>query len=110
MATYIPGDTEYEVVKTTSSEIVLDLTVFINKFIELRDALLELPKIKTVPDQESMDYWNAAVYEEGQNYKAYTDKEAIELYQEVTAIKDAGLLPDKYNDEYQQLEGYINSL
>lgn len=110
MATYTPGATEDDVIKTTETDQDLDLTVFINKFLGLKGALLDLPKLKTIPDQESMDYWNSIVYEEGQTYKAIIDADAVELYLEVTAIKNAGLLPSKYDDEYHQLENYVNSL
>jgi hypothetical protein len=110
MATYTPGIDEDQVIKTTSVDQALDLTVFIKKFQELKTELLALPKLKTVPDNESMNHWNGTVYEEGQTYKAIIDERAVELYNEATAIKNAGLLPSKYDDEYEQLENYVNSL
>lgn len=110
MATYTPGATEDDVIKTTEASQDIDLTVFIEKFQSLKNALQNLPKLKTVPDQESMSYWNDVIYEEGQTHKVFIDAEAVELYNEATAIKDAGLLPSKYDDEYSQLEDYVNSL
>jgi hypothetical protein len=110
MATYTPGINEDSVIKTTEAAQSLDLTVFINKFVELKNLLQGVPGIKTIPDQESMDHWNETVYVEGQEQKINLDTQAVELYNEVTAIKNAGLLPSKYDDEYKQLENYINNL
>jgi hypothetical protein len=110
MATYTPGDNEDSVVKTTETDQDLDLTVFIEKFKFLKRQLQEIPDIKTVPDQETLVHWMATSYQEGQDEKAYLDNQAVELYNEITAIKNAGLLPSKYDDEYQQLENYVNSL
>lgn len=110
MATYTPGDNEDDVIKTTEVAQDIDLTVFIQKFKELEDALKALPKVKTAPDQETLDNWNTVVYGDGQIEKTQLDVQAVELYNEATAIKNAGLLPSKYDDEYQQLEDYVNSL
>lgn len=110
MATYTSGIDEDHVVKTTETDQDLDLTVFIDKFKSLKRQLQEIPDAKTVPDQETLAYWTAFAYQEGQDGKAFLDAQAVELYEEATAIKDAGLLPSKYDDEYQQLETYVNSL
>jgi hypothetical protein len=110
MATYTPGDNEDHVIKTTSYDQNLDLTVFIEKFTSLKSQLQALPKAKTVPDQETLDHWMGTVYIEGQDQKVHLDGEVVELHNEATAIKNTGLLPAKYNDEYQQLEDYVNSL
>jgi hypothetical protein len=110
MAVYTPGTTEDDVIKTTAAQQNIDLTVFIAKFVDLKEALQALPKIKTEPDQETLDFWLAFAYQEGQDVKDGLDAQAVELYNEVTAIKNADLLPSKYDDEYQQLENYVNSL
>jgi len=110
MATYTSGIDEDHVVKTTETDQDLDLTVFIDKFKSLKRQLQEIPDEKTVPDQETFAYWTAFAYQEGQDDKALLDVQVVELYDEVTAIKNAGLLPSKYNDEYQQLENYVNNL
>lgn len=110
MAKYKPGINEDQVVKTTESILPIDLTVFIAKFVKLKKALQELPKAKLKPDQETLDQWINTVYDEGQVYKGIIDEQARELYMEITAIKNAGLLPSKYDDEYKQLETYVNNL
>jgi hypothetical protein len=98
MAEYTPGPYEDKVIKTTEEEKTLDLTVFIAKFVRLRDALQEIPKIKTEPDQETLDFWLAFAYQEGQDTKDGLDAQAVELYNEITAIKNADLLPSKYDN------------
>jgi hypothetical protein len=110
MAKYAPGQNEDKIIKTTEEDKTLDLSVFIAKFVELKDALQKLPSLKTTPDQETLDYWVAFAYQEGQDTKDSLDAQAVELYNEITAIKNADLLPSKYDDEYQQLETYINNL
>ncbi|GAG79744.1 unnamed protein product, partial [marine sediment metagenome] len=47
--------------------------------------------VKTVPDQETLDYWMDFAYQEGQAEKVLLDEEVVALYVEATAIKDAGL-------------------
>lgn len=110
MAEYTQGQNEDVVIKTTETDKTLDLTVFIRKFVQLRNALQALPARKTVPDIDSMRHWNESVYVEGQEQKINIDVEVVELYNEITAIKDAGFLPSKYDDDYQQLETYVNNL
>ena len=110
MATYTPGATEDQVIRTTSVDQDLDLTVLMKKFTSLKGHLQGLPVLKTVPDQESIEHWNETVYIEGQERKVTINQQAVILYNEATAIKNAGLLPSKYDDEYQQLEDYTNNL
>jgi hypothetical protein len=110
MAEYTPGQNADEVIKVTEGNQILDLTVFITKFVRLRNALQNLPKAKTVPDQETLVHWMATEYQMGQDDKVVMDMEVKELYNELTAIKNAGLLPSKYDDNYQQLENYVNKL
>jgi hypothetical protein len=110
MATYTPGDNEDHVIKSDLVSEDLDLTQFIAAFKQIKAALQEIPDEKTTPDQETLDYWTAVVYIPGQDDKKSLDDKAVELYNEVKPVKDAGLLPSKYDDEYQQLESYVNSL
>lgn len=110
MATYTPGDTEDQVIRSEMESEKLDLTEYIAEFRRIKSALQEVPDIKTMPDQETLDHWLAFVYQPGQDEKAVLDSQAVILYNNVKPIKDAGLLPSKYDDEYQQLENYVNSL
>ena len=111
MATYKPGIDENHVIKTVSSESELDLTVFIKAFIKLKNDLMNIPQIKTEPDEETLEYWNEFfVLPERERIKASIDSKAERLYGYLKAIKEADLLPSKYDNEYKQLENYINSL
>jgi len=110
MATYSPGETEDDVIKTTDISQDLDLTVWKQQFTYLKNALQAIPNSKSTCDQETLDHWMNTVYVEGQEDKIRFDEEAVLMYEEITAIKNAGLLPSKYDDEYQQLEDYVNSL
>lgn len=107
MAKYAQGQNEDKVIKTTEVDKTLDLTDFIRKFVKLKKALQELPVKKTEPDQETLDYW---VSLEHDIPKEALDNEVLALYNKLKPIKDAGLIPPKYDDEYQQLENYINNL
>jgi len=110
MATYTPGQDEDEVIKTISEDQPIDLTAFTTEFIDLKNSLQVLPKSKTVPDQETLDKWNNYIVIEVGIEQANLESRAVLLYNEATAIKDAGLLPAKYEDEYQQLKTFIENL
>ena len=110
MAEYTPGETEDDVIKTTEHDQDLDLTVWKQQFISLKSDLQAIPNAKSTCDQETLDHWMDTVYTDGQEEKVRLDEQAVLMYNEITAIKDAGLLPSKYDDEYQQLEDYVNSL
>lgn len=110
MATYSPGTNEDHVIKTESVGHDLDLTIYIQSFKRIKSTLQSIPQAKQKPDQETLNHWNATMYEEGQERKILLDEQAVQLYNDVKPIKDAGLLPLKYNNEYQQLKNYIKSL
>lgn len=110
MSTYTPGDNEDHVVKTTETDHDLDLTIYIKRFKQIKSGLQAIPGAKTTPDQETLDHWMSTVYVDGQEDKERLDEQSVKLYDEMKPIKDAGLLPSKYDDEYQQLESYVNSL
>ena len=108
MADYTPGVDEDHIVKSTDKDV--DLTILVQEFNTLKDRLQALPVAKTVPDQETLDHWNQTTATEAGAEKEHIDEMAILLYEEATNIKNAGLLPSKYDDEYTQLENYVNSL
>ena len=110
MSTYTPGDHEDHVIRTDIMDHDLDLTLYIQRFKTIKSGLQVIPREKTTPDQETLDHWNSTVYVDGQDAKERLDEDAVNLYNDLKPIKDAGLLPLKYDDEYQQLENYINSL
>ena len=110
MATYTPGANEDEVVKTISEDQSIDLTVFTTEFQDIKSGLHGLPKAKTTPDQETLDHWDNYIQTEVVVEKSTLESRATLLYLEATAIRDAGLLPAKYEDEYQQLKTYVENL
>lgn len=110
MAEYTAGETEDDIIKTTENDQDIDLTVWKQQFLYLKGALQDIPNSKSTCDQETLDHWMQSVYVEGQEEKVRLDEQAVLMYEEITAIKNAGLLPSKYDDEYQQLEDYVNSL
>lgn len=110
MATYKPGTNEDHVIKTESVGHDLDLTIYIKKFKNIRNALLAIPGKKLTPDQETLDHWMETVYLDGQEEKERLNQEAVLLYELLKPIKEAGLLPIKYNSQYNQLKTYIENL
>lgn len=108
MAEYIPGETEDDVIKLTGQDI--DLTQLTVKFNYIKSGLQNLEDHKTVADQETLDYYNQGVDDRNTDEKARLDNQAVDLYNEAKAIKDAGLLPLKYHDEFERLENYVLSL
>ena len=110
MAVYTPGETEDDVVKTTASSRDIDLTAFTTEFTDIKEGIQALPKVKTVPDQETLDHWNNWVITDGSIDQVMLDSRAVSLYNEAAAIREAGLLPAKYEDEYQQLKTYVENL
>jgi len=110
METYTSGLNEDHIIKTESIDHDLDLTFYIKRFNNIKANLQSIPKKKTVPDQETLDHWTSTIYEEGQMNKILLNEKVIRLYNQIKLIKDVGLLPSKYDEEYQQLETYVNSL
>ena len=110
MATYTPGANEDEVIKTTETDRTLDLTKLTTEFQRLKAELQSLPEVKTVPDQDTLAFWNERAVPESEQEKHNIDQQAIALYDEADAVRGAGLLPAKYEDEYQQLKTYVENL
>lgn len=108
MSDYLPGETEDDVIKVDSKD--LDLTVFIEMYQQLELELKALEQHKDTPDQETLDYWNQSVDDRNAGNQASIDERAVFLYEAITPIKDAGLLPSKYDDEYNKLQNYVNNL
>ena len=108
--TYTAGIDEDHVVKTTETDSELDLSYFINQYTRIKSGIQSLPKVKTSPDQETLDHWNSVVVEDGNLQKGILNNQAKALYEVLKPIYNAGLIPSKYNDEYQQLENYVNAL
>jgi hypothetical protein len=88
--------------QVTDKEI--DLSVLVAEYITLRTAWFNRPQPKTTPDQETLNFWNAEIEIENAGLMG----EITALYYRLKPIYEAGLLPSKYEDEYQQLESFVN--
>ena len=99
--TYEPTANEDIVNEVTIESI--DLSVLIQTYLKLRTAWLNREQPKTVPDQDTLALWNMEV----ENRNAGLEGQINELYYSIKPIHDAGLLPSKYEDEYQQLETLV---
>ena len=107
MAEFISTPDNKVVVMRTDVELNLDDLVADYQSIKQAVVSLSRPN-KTVPDQETLDFWNdaqdAIYYGEFHVLKV----RAGALFVKVKAIRDAGLLPAEYEDEYQQLVNFIS--
>ena len=107
---YIPTGDETIVLKETSQTVEINLTSMIDEFQSVKTNLLNLSKVKTVADQETLDYWNEYKMLEVEKEKEFLNNRTIDLYNIVKPIHDAGLFPSQYETQYTQLENYVNNL
>lgn len=85
------------------TDVEIDLSLIISEYQRLKVQYLNQPQLKTVPDEETLAFYNNDV-EVNINFL----KSNIEaLYYRVKPIYEAGFLPDKYHDEYAQLENLV---
>jgi hypothetical protein len=105
------------VYNTTSDESIIekvvtediDLQHIVDTFLALKAELQALPDWKkTVPDLETLNYWNS----EQKLLHADLVHEIVfgaqNLKNQADPIRDAGLWPSQWEDEYQQLVNFIN--
>ena len=104
---YEPTPDEDIVKKVT--ETLIDLSVYIERYKGLKKEYQAIPDLKTTPDQETLDFFNQEREIENQSLEQGIRVSAEVLYNDLTPIVDAGLLPAKYQDEYDELEQFINS-
>ena len=99
---------ETKVLKVDDQEI--DLAALIAQYQALKTEYLNLPDYnKTVPDQETLDFWNTEMSIQWSNQAAEIKTQAGILLSKVDPIRDAGLLPSQFEDEYQLLYNFVNS-
>ncbi len=99
---------ETVVEKVETQEI--ELQQLIDQFLSLKQEYLNLPDYnKTVPDQETLDFWNQEMNLVLADQVMQIKQGAIVLKGHVDPIRDAGLLPAQFEDEYQQLVDFINN-
>lgn len=108
MSEYLPTADDGVVIKRTDEE--QPLQVFIDEFLSMKQEYLNLPDHeKTVPDQETLAYWNAEMGIHTADLRNTIRNRAIILKGRIDPIRDAGLLPARFEDEYQQLVTFINT-
>jgi hypothetical protein len=106
--TYIATADESIVIKQDSGEV--DLSALIAQYQSLRTEYQNLPDYnKTVPDQETLDFWNTEMRIQWDNLATEIKYRAGLLLAQVQPIRDAGLFPAAWEDQYQQLVNFVNS-
>jgi hypothetical protein len=89
------------VIQTNDREV--DLSALVDEYLTLKTEYQDRPQVKTVPDQETLNYYNAFIVLENVDLET----RITVLFYRLKPIYEAGLLPSKYNDEYQQLENFV---
>jgi len=107
MATYEPT-ADPDVVNKVESKGV-DLSQYINTYLDLEQQWENRPQLKTVPDQETLDFWNEYRQSEIEITEDVIRMKARELYDDLIPIYEAGLIPGKYYDDLIRLQNFINS-
>lgn len=107
MAIYTTTPNPEEILRSEVKEDLLDLQGLVLRYQDLETRFKAVPKLKTAPDQETLDYFNNAVFLERKSLLADLLKEADLLYQDLRSIYQAGILPVKYLDEYLKLENFV---
>jgi len=104
MAEYTGTADPNEVNKSTTNTTTLIISNGVDKYLELEDRWTNRIRAKTVPDQETLDYWNESFVEDEE---AAIRAEAQVLYDELWPIYQAGLLPPQYEDELLRLKLFL---
>lgn len=104
-----------EYLSTADSDVVIqreDIEVsipdLVADYVAIRDSVIALDQNqKVAPDQATLDYWNEKHMEEYYGQSATLRARAGSLFVKVKAVRDAGLLPAEYEDEYQILLDFV---
>ena len=92
-----------DIVKKVDSQDI-DLSALVQEYVTLKDEYQSRPQTKSTPDQETLDFYNDFVNTElGDLFSRISA-----LFSKIKPIYEAGLLPSKYEDEYLQLESFVN--
>ena len=86
-----------------------DLQDMIDTYIALKAEWDNRPVRKTVPDQETLDFWLTTFDQEDAYIRNNIKKGAQKLYDQVKPVYDAGLLPIAYDAQYFQLETFVTT-
>lgn len=106
--TYTGNSDDSVVTKQVTADI--DLDDVIDEYQALKAEYQGLPDLaKTEPDQETLDFWNVAKELERLELVVGIKQRATLLLAVVDPIRDAGLMPTRYETQYQQLLNFVNS-
>lgn len=109
MADYTASGDPNIINKETSQGTTINLAEYITIYQGLKADYQAVKKLKDIPDQDTLDFWNAEVTINGQLAIETIKGQATLLYRDLKPIKDAGLLPAIYDDEFNTLETFISS-
>lgn len=106
--TYEPTSDPNVVEKSTVEEV--DMSQLVGEYQTLKTEYQAIPDWeKTVPDQETLDFWNSEQENLHVGTIADLKSRAQVLKSKIDPIRNQGLFPAQYEDEYQQLVNFINS-
>jgi hypothetical protein len=89
--------------------VELNIPDLVAEYVAIRDSVVGLSlDQKTVADQETLDFWNQEQAALFYGESAVLKSRAGSLFVKVKAVRDAGLLPAEYEDEYAQLDNFVN--
>ena len=108
MADYYPTVNPDVVEKRETESTNVDLQQYIDRYLSLEQEWQDRPKLKTVPDQETLDFWNNNIGNLRLVEEANIMIEAGRLYDELLPIYELGLIPLKYNDELLRLKNFLD--
>lgn len=108
MIEYFTTDDEDIVQKIDTGSENIDLSVLVQEYLDLKTEYQALPEIKDIPDEETLDFWNEIKMIDRAGGEVDIKEKASILLEKIKPIYEAGLLPDKYKDEYQQLINFVS--
>jgi len=89
--------------------IDVQLQALVDEYLSLKAEYMNLPDWKkTVPDMDTLYFWNSEQQLLHFDLVHEIKGRAAVLLSRITPIYDAGLLPDRYYDEYDQLINFVN--
>jgi len=107
MADYIKI-TDDKIEKSYIRKRTIDIIAYKDELVEIRDRLKEVPKPKTVPDQETLKFWNEfnAPFWESEELK----KRAIYILGIFKDVYQAGQLPEKWITPLLDFQNWLKTL
>ena len=105
-----------EYIQTSDPDVLIEredrevlISDLVAEYVSIRDSVVALDmNQKATPDQETLDFWNEQKAAEDYGNSATLRARAGALFLRVKAVRDAGLLPAQYEDEYQIMVNFLN--